>query len=235
MARKAFIALAVLLALAGFYVAWPAYTGHVIGQALKAGDAAALERKIDFPRVRESLKSHLVVEVERKVAGLKEDGSGLRKLVAGRLTSERVRRTVASTVDTIVTPTSVIRISQQGRTLKQAIERGLLEQLSGSLGTGDDGRKSLVGSILGRFSRRSADAAAGAPPTSDDDDVTITATGRERRYGLANVKHVTPTGALSFEVGVNRDPGAPWPELLVELAFTGFDWRVVRITPVLDR
>jgi len=232
--RKLTIAVVSILALAGFYIAWPAYTGRVIGLALKSNDSATLERKIDFPRVRESLRPVLMAEVERSVSSIRDDGSAMKKLVAGQLKPDRVRSIVDRTIETIVTPDSIVRIARQGRTLKQAIERGLLDQITAGLTSGDDARN-VLGSVIGRFTRRSGDAPASAPPKADDDPPPLAASGSERRYGLGNIKHIVPTGPLSFEVGLNRDAGSPFPELLVELAFTGLDWKVVRLTPLLDR
>ena len=53
---KKYLAALVILLLA-FYVAWPAWSVYQIQSAIKAKDAEALARKIDFPSVRASLRS----------------------------------------------------------------------------------------------------------------------------------------------------------------------------------
>ena len=56
------IALAIVAAL-GFYVAWPGWSAWQIANAIKAKDAPALDRKIDFPSVRASLKPSAEKEI----------------------------------------------------------------------------------------------------------------------------------------------------------------------------
>ena len=64
-----------------FYIAWPAWSGYRIYNALEKNDIATLERKIDFPSVRESLKPAIRIDVDRRldrtpaeVAGQQRDG-----------------------------------------------------------------------------------------------------------------------------------------------------------------
>ena len=57
----------VLLALlVGFYFASPILALGSLTAAAKAGDRAALERKVDFPAVREGLKAQLKAAMDRK-------------------------------------------------------------------------------------------------------------------------------------------------------------------------
>ena len=65
-----------------FYVAWPAWSIYQIYDALEKNDATTLERKIDFPSVRESLKPAIRALVDRRldrttgdVAGQPRDGA----------------------------------------------------------------------------------------------------------------------------------------------------------------
>ena len=53
-----------ILGLALFYVAWPAYSGYAIKTALDAKDAAGLNARINFPQVRKSLRPAITVKVE---------------------------------------------------------------------------------------------------------------------------------------------------------------------------
>lgn len=50
-----------------FYVAWPAWSIYQIYDALEKNDATTLERKIDFPSVRESLKPAIRALVDRRL------------------------------------------------------------------------------------------------------------------------------------------------------------------------
>lgn len=51
-----------------FYIAWPTWSGYRIYKALEKNDIATLERKIDFPSVRESLKPAIRSDIDRRLA-----------------------------------------------------------------------------------------------------------------------------------------------------------------------
>jgi hypothetical protein len=75
--------LVALLAFGGFYVAWPAWTARQIRQAIEANDPAALERKVDFPSVRERAKTVLAAEMDRSLERLKQRSGPIGAAVAG--------------------------------------------------------------------------------------------------------------------------------------------------------
>lgn len=56
----------VAMLLIAFYFASPVLAVHSLVDAAKAGDRVALERKVDFPAVRESLKAQLKTAMTRK-------------------------------------------------------------------------------------------------------------------------------------------------------------------------
>lgn len=60
---KRILALAVI-AIAGFYVAWPAWSGYVIRDAIQSKDTARLAAKVDFDRVQASLRPTVTRKVE---------------------------------------------------------------------------------------------------------------------------------------------------------------------------
>ena len=53
-----------VLAVALFYIAWPAYSGYTIKTALDAKDADALRKCVDFESVRASMRPAISVKVE---------------------------------------------------------------------------------------------------------------------------------------------------------------------------
>jgi hypothetical protein len=59
-----------------FYVAWPAWSIYQIYDALEKNDATTLERKIDFPSVRESLKPAIRALVDRRLDRTTGDAAG---------------------------------------------------------------------------------------------------------------------------------------------------------------
>ena len=60
--------LLIIVALIGFYIAWPAYSGWQIKSALANGDADALAGKVSFDRVRDSLKPAAEKRVAEELA-----------------------------------------------------------------------------------------------------------------------------------------------------------------------
>ena len=78
-----FLLLSLLLV---FYVGWPAWSGYRIYDALEKNDAATLERKVDFPSVRDSLMPAIRAEVDKTLERTMGDAAG--KLRDGRLRQE---------------------------------------------------------------------------------------------------------------------------------------------------
>lgn len=196
-------ALFALLAFAGFYVGWPVWTARQIRSAIEANDPAALERKVDFTRVRERAKPLLAAEVERS---LQKSGS-IGSVIAGQIKDRLGSRVTDAAVDTILTPGNVVAVVRQGRSWR----RFLREWRGDRTGTGET---------------------PGGPDRSSNDTPNQGAEAQpRRRLGLANLKSYRITGPLSLAVGAARDAAATEPDLIAELEFTGFDWKVVGIVP----
>ncbi len=157
---KRFIALLVLLLLA-FYVAWPGWTAWQISSAIKAKDAATLDRKIDFPGVRTTLRP----AAEQKIAEIydrfqQQTSPGAAAIISG--IKKDVIPTIAETaLTTLVTPANLIRVVTEGGPMKENAERILREQvekiglpgLSGG-GAGVGGAPNLpggLGQVLGQI------------------------------------------------------------------------------------
>lgn len=193
-----------VVALGGFYVAWPAWTAVRIRQAIEANDPAALERKIDFQSVRERAKPLLAVEVERTVERLKERSGGL-GAIAGQLRDRLGGRIADAAVDSILTPGNVVAMVRQGKSLRRVLRERVGERPATDTPQAPDGNQN-------------------GQPTGGQPD-------RPRRLGLANIKSYRITGPLSLSVAAALDQAATEPDVIVELAFTGGDWKVVGILP----
>ena len=246
------IALVVLLALIGFYGLWPAWSGYRIRQAIENEDAATLEGKIEFPAVRAALKPTVTAEVERTIERALKDAGPLGGLISGQIKGDIVGRIIESSINSIVTPENVIKIAHDGKNLRESIERVMKEQvgLGGVLGggTGADGKPSGgglggLGGILEKLGqrRKPADPAGSEPKAPEAAGNTGTGAGQaqsgtpgKRRFGLANIKSFRLAGPLGFAVGVARNPAAAVPDVIAELRFTGFDWKVVSLIPRLE-
>jgi hypothetical protein len=246
---KRLLLIVLFLALA-FYVAWPAYTAYQINTALKTKDAAVLEQKIDFPRVRESLRPAVAQTVEQAYMRTQQQAGGVGGNILAKLRQDVLPGLIDATLNTLVTPNSLAWAATEGKSFKEAIERAIRNQMAragGVPGSADDAGASpsrsginlgKVGEIAGRFGidtgkvlgTTDGKAPAGDAQAPADGSQTP---GEPKRYGMANIKSVMPTGPLSFEVGVAREAAAPAPDLIVEMSFTGLDWKVTALTPRL--
>lgn len=91
------------------YAASPLLAARALVQAARSGDAAALERQVDFPAFRASLKDELSA---RMVAEMRKDSrlgglSGLGMMLAPTL--------VSGAVDAFVTPQAISAMVQEGQ------------------------------------------------------------------------------------------------------------------------
>lgn len=94
------------------YAASPLLAARALVQAARSGDAAALERQVDFPAFRASLKDELSA---RMVAEMRKDSrlgglSGLGMMLAPTL--------VSGAVDAFVTPQAISAMVQEGQAPK---------------------------------------------------------------------------------------------------------------------
>lgn len=99
------------------YAASPLLAARSLVQAAKAGDEKALERQVDFPAFRASLKDELSA---RMVAEMRKDSrlgglSGLGMMLAPTL--------VSGAVDAFVTPQAISAMVQEGQAPKPDLAR----------------------------------------------------------------------------------------------------------------
>ena len=88
-----------------FYVAWPAWSSYRIFDALEKNDVATLERKIDFPSVRESLKPAIRAQVDKTLDRTMGDAAG--QLRDGGLRQQIGPQLMETVLNKIVTPQSI--------------------------------------------------------------------------------------------------------------------------------
>lgn len=131
---KRLIFLVLVLGL-GFYVGWPAWSGYQIKSALDSGDAETLRKKIDFVSVRESLRPAATHHAKGMMQdALSQSGSPVATVLDDDTKASMLPKIVDSTLNTVVTPENLIRIARHGGTVKEAVEKIVKEQVSGSLG-----------------------------------------------------------------------------------------------------
>ena len=99
--RKFVLALAAAFIGAAGYVVWPVHTALQIGDAIKAGDTAMLERKIKWESLRASLKSSISAET---LAGLETDPDAPQPSIWQRVKAVVAPKVADSVIDRYVTP-----------------------------------------------------------------------------------------------------------------------------------
>lgn len=117
MSRKLIVggAAAIAVAVLGWYFASPLYAVHSVKAAATAGDAARLEQLVDFPAVREGLKSQLSAMLTKSFQAdpaLKDNPfAGMAALLVPAL--------VERSVDAFVTPDAIATMIVEGKTATQ--------------------------------------------------------------------------------------------------------------------
>lgn len=246
MRRTVFGGLALaLVALIGFYVVWPAWTGYRIKTALDTRDPALLSQKIDFDSVRTSLTPLVAAKVDEQIDARIAQMGPLAQAFAPKLKKDIAPKIAELALAALVTPEAMIRIASEGGNIKESIERIMREQLSKMGGVPDPVRSgdtpdgtmpspATLGGVLAGIAvrgRKPADVPAEPAVQPSPTVVTPSATQAKPKFSIANIKRFAMTGLASFVVGVNRDTAATEPELTAAIAFRGGDWKVVGITP----
>lgn len=277
--------LLVVLLLVGFYVGWPAFSGWQLHAALERKDAATVGRKVDFPSVRAALAPVVEREVGSGMDRYLADLGPLAGMLGPVLKQQYAPRVVEATLNTLITPESIVQIYAEKDDMRSAAERILMAELgkpgglfSGLLGGGrqSDG-SSLVGRIQGQGGLEAATkglgnlgnlgglipggggpggggAIPGLPGGANMPDLKDVLTkmiekGRTARgakpaleaaappskdgFGVGNIKKFGFNGPLAMEVGVATRSTAPKSDVVAEMAFRGFDWKVTRLVPGL--
>ena len=120
------LTVALLLGIA-FFVAWPSWAVYEIYSAIQAKDAAALERKIDLPSVRASLRSAAADKIAQLYVPTQSGPTS--PVLAERLKREAVERLVGNALENVVTPYSLLLLVSEGGPLKAGVERLLRDQM----------------------------------------------------------------------------------------------------------
>lgn len=243
---KRLIALAVLL-LAGFYVAWPAWSGYQIHKSIGVKNTGLLESKIDFPSVRTSLRPVVAAKITDGLEKFQAQAGPAGAMILSQLKGDMVPKIVESTLGSVVNAETVMRIATEGGSFKENLEKIMREQLgrsglptAGGSGGGatvpglPGGMGGAMGDLLGKLGKPKSpvrdvtnEQPAKPAPTAPDGKPAATS------FSLANIKTFRVKGPLSFAVGVAKDPAAPDADVTAEMSFTGGDWKVTGLVPKL--
>lgn len=238
-----------VIAVAAFYVAWPLWAGYDLKSSLDAGNAAQLERRIDFASVRVSLRPAVTKTVEDVMADQLRKAGAAGDLISAQLKDTLMPRIVDGVLATLVTPDMLIRIHASGRSLKETLESivadraSLSDEFGGLLVVSEaepGARRSRLEDIAGAFgidTKKALGGLAGAGAGTAEESVAVVKTakpvGPRPSYGLGNIKHVSVMGPLGLSVGVARDAKARQPDLTAEMSFVGGSWKLTGLVPRL--
>ncbi len=134
----------------------------------------------------------MMAEAEGAFERIKRDVGPLGGLLAGSIRGELMGRLVDSAINTAVTPQNVVRMVREGKSIRQSLERVVVEQTSGVVGArrpGLGGRRDKTGTI----DPASNDPGQSAGQVRED----------EQRQRPAGEAHAGATGTAT------RLPGAP--------------------------
>lgn len=241
--------LLLIVLLLGFYVAWPGWSAYQVKAAMDAKDAATLERKIDFPSVRVSLRPAFTQKASELYDRQLQQTGKTGALIGGQLKQDVLPKIVDALLVTLVTPENLIRVAHDGDRLKDSVERLMSEGIgrTGGLpgigapagGQTSGGGVQLPGG-LGKLSEfagkmgvdpgKAFGGSKQAPPAAPK---AAQAPAAAASYGLDNVKRFSMLGPLGFEIGVAKDKAASEPDVTAEMRFTGSDWKVTAVKPRL--
>lgn len=242
----------VILGLVAFYAGWPAWSGYQIVAALDAGDTTALGRKIEFDRVRSSLRPAVTSEIERTLITAAQ-ASGQPPATIEKLKVDVMPKLVDVALNGLVTPEAVVRIYRERTDFKTAVARivaermaspeglVLLSSIAGSIATD----KAAMGNVLGQLGKLAEKSGVdpgkilgglfgGAKPAGD---ATSTGGGAATTgasgggFGIDNVKSFSLAGPTGYAIGIAKNKLATKPEAVIEVGFTDGDWKLVGLVP----
>lgn len=232
-----------VVALLGFYVAWPAYSGYRIKTAVDTNDSQLLAQKVDFDQVRASLQPIVAGEAERAISAAAAK-AGENAALLQQFKTQLLPKVIDGAMTTLITPETLLRIYRDQRSVREAITDIINEKLGGGAGLGGlggllggaggkpGGLGELVGGKLGGLFGNKG-AAAGAQTSDAAPAAPADATGGTRRFSLSNVKSFALSGPAAYAIGIAKNAASEQPDVTVDLAFSGSDWKIVGVRPRL--
>ncbi len=229
----------ILVLLLAFYVGWPAWSGYRIKTALQNSDPDALAAKIDFPSVRASMRPLVTQKVGEGFDRYQAQAGPTGALIMTQLKQEAIPRIVDMSLSAMLTPQMLLRVFNDGGTVKASLEKIVREQMGRGLPGGAGGTVGAaggvppgVGDLLGRVFKGGM-----VPLPSADTNATPSTTsvgGEKREVSLSNIKSFSFNGPLSFRMGVAKDAASAEPDVTAEMSFVGGDWKLTGLVPRLQ-
>lgn len=121
--------LLIVVLLAGFYVAWPAFSGYRIYQGLEGNDPAVLATKIDFPSVRRSMRGPVLSQVNTRIETVMKDLGPATQLLGDQIPRDNIEKIIDGALETVVSPEKIAEIYSRGGDLNAAIKDAVLNEI----------------------------------------------------------------------------------------------------------
>ena len=220
------------LVASAFYVAWPAYSGYQIRDALEMRDEARLSDKVDFPSVRASLTPIVAARLEIEMGKLLKQAGPLGGLLTDEFKAKAVGQITERIINVMVTPEMLIRVHEQGGNFKETLDKLIRERarqadaLGSLFNKGGDEGETAVSPESGASGLSGEAVAAGEPQA-------VAGKPGKRKFDVNNIKSAGLDGPLAVHLSVARDPKASDPDITVRFHFTGSDWKLAAIEPKL--
>lgn len=228
----------VVVALVGFYVAWPAWSGYVIRNAINDKDPVALAAKVDFARVHDSLRPGVAEKVDQQIDRYQSQMGAAGAMVVGQLCKDLVPKIIEASLKRLLTPEMIIRIAAERGTIKESLDRVLREQVGNGLPGGNSPTDSSggpnppstagLGGLLGKVLKQ-----PGSPPAEGAESSPGQPAATTRKISISNIRNFAFNGPLSFRLGIAKDPSKSEPDVTAEMSFTGGDWKLTGLVPRL--
>lgn len=232
MKRIAGVAALILVPLLGFYAVWPAWSAYVIRNALQNQDESALAAKVDFDRVKESLRPFVAARAEEGIVRYQSQLGGAGAVILEQLKKDAIPKLIDASLHALLTPAAIIRIASEAGSIRESVDR--MMRRPGATDGGDPSARPGLGGLLGKVLKR-PEGQAGAPETPPVASLPVPASPQPAaarpRYGLANIKSFAFNGPLSFRLGVAKKADATDSDVTAEMSFTGFDWKLTGLVP----
>jgi hypothetical protein len=210
-----------LLALGLFYFAWPAVSAYQIHRALESGDVPTLQNKIDFERLKETLRPAVSTEVERVFSKAIKQTGGEGDALRAHLSAQLAPNLVDTTVAALATPDALIRMYREDATPREYMRRAVSQEMSN------------LTKVPGFGEIASADAGAAGVSGLEVPFVTQSARQGESSkpgHGLGRIRECSLVGPFAVRCSTTNDTVADKADLVVVFEFRDFDWKVADIS-----
>ncbi len=229
-----------------FYIAWPAYSGYAIKQALDASDAAGLSERVDFPAVRNSMRPAITTKVEETLdATAAKAGPSAAKIYAA-LKTKFMPKIVEAALDRAITPEALIRINAERGTIKQILDRMVAEQVTktggpglGNAGLGGSGGLAGQAAPEGAAAQPKFDAGKvlggwfGGKETGESAKLPAPSAAKAPPMTWRNVKGYGLDGLTGVYVRLAKDPISSAADVTARMSFVDGGWILTGLEPRL--